>query len=342
MAGRAWTPEEIAAALDPAINTPEAWRTRLPGNTRTHDGISQKRYTLQREAGVALPFFTQGVNRRALRMSHASRSQSGAPQIVLPESDRPIYTSGLSWEMVAGETIVILPDVHIPYQDAPFMQQVVGVGLAWGADRAVLAGDYMDMASWSHFVTMESELTESFEGEVEAANQLTNALSQLYPRQLAWLLGNHEFRAVRETAGRFGMWALQRLLDHPERLQVTDWDHMLVIGQVDAPIRIVHPDRTRKNPTSWAREVATIYEQNVILAHSHQVGFCRTASGHFWAIDSGMCADGARLSYVHIKTKPMTRPQQGAVLLRCAEDGRIIPYAVYPESDFEALKRLYG
>ena len=343
MAGKLWTAEELAVAIDPAVNTHAKWRVRLPGNTRTHEAVAHQRQRLESEATargekVALPFFSYD-GMRGLNSSNALRRQQGKPLIEVPGTVRPRYDQPLEIPLEGG--IVIFPDVHIPYQDGEFMTKVLNLAVSWKIQYGLLAGDYMNLDAFSRFITDEGEAREAFKEEIEAADDVLRVL--LGPlKRMFWLRGNHERRITMQSAGQLGMWTLERLMHEPSKLQVTDKQWALVVpGGDEPPYRVTHPNRGRKNPTSWAREQATIKHQHIILAHSHQVAMTRDTSGKFWCIDSGCIADPRRLSYVWKEDKSLPDPQQGAVIIKRGKGGQSHPYLLTPDSDWAALQGLY-
>ena len=240
-----------------------------------------------------------------------------------------------------GNGIVIYADVHIPVHDSVFMDKVAEVGEHWGIRKALLAGDFLDMQAWSWFAKSLAEQSTKFDEELEIARSVMMKLESLYD-EIWWSLGNHEFRITRSTESRIGMKTLARMIGRTEKLKVTDFSMAIIQDSEGRPDwRVTHPDATRKVPLSWAREQVSMKLQHILVAHTHRPAMALDMSGKFFTIETGMMADPYKLAYTKLKDTAFADPQQGAIILKRGYDGFLKPYQITPESDFEALHRMY-
>ena len=320
-------PNEWTALHDPTCDLWQAFVDRNPSTIRTARAWQRKRERL------GLPGFLSVAVAEEQRGFSTLESRRFVP------SEIKTYEEEL--EIEPGGGIVVYADVHVPVQDSLFMDKVADLGAAWGIKNALLAGDFLDMQDWSWFTKPLAEQSAKFHTELEVAREVFGKLESLYDK-IWWSMGNHEYRITRSTNSKLGMKALSMMIGASQKLVVSDYSMTVIKDAPGLPYwRVTHPDQTRKVPLSWAREQASMKLQHIVVAHSHRPAIGFDMSGTFYTIETGMMADPKRLGYTRLKDTSHAEPQQGALILKRGENGRLVPYIVTPKSDFKALERMY-
>lgn len=226
-----------------------------------------------------------------------------------------IRVQGSQYEIGAPETAegdaLVLADVHAPFHDGPWINRLMDLAHRWGIGQCVIAGDLWDAATfcaWGH----RADLT--FKAEVQATKQLLGALAESFAAILV-VLGNHEIRLERAAGwqAEFATFAEGWLGSSKVTLSRHHWCFVRSGGET---YRVTHPRNASVHATVVPKRLCAKFRSHVIGGHGHMVGMARDDSGQYWAIDSGICADPARLDYAVMEDTTRPVMQQGAVILR--------------------------
>ena len=250
----------------------------------------------------------------------------------IEDSPRAPRTIGAS---IKCDSILILPDVHIPRQDAPFINRAIDLAESWVIETCLLAGDFINCDDFSSHPTTATDDTDPLSVEMAESERAMQVLQNKFKR-VFHMQGNHEIRAMRSSV--LGTFFYEKFWQHGN-LVVTDFEWVELRYKEDV-WRITHPRRGRSTPLSFGRQLASKKQCNVVVAHQHLLAQGHDASGKFWCIDSGMCADPSRIPYALKTDGTSSEMQQGCVVLYGVKD-KLQPYLLYPDMDWDAMSRLY-
>ena len=203
---------------------------------------------------------------------------------------------------------LILADPHIPYHDATFINRCIDVALSMGIKECCVAGDLLDYNAFSPF---DPNVSDTLEAEYAAAEDFLGVLAGAFQSVLR-IKGNHDARLDK----RIGYHQLsadraRRILTDKPNVVFSDYYHCLCNGW-----RICHPKNASVVPGSVAAKLAGKYSCNVVAGHGHVFGVAQDISAQYIGIDSGACADPARIEYVEMRMNTRPRIYQGAVVLK--------------------------
>lgn len=200
------------------------------------------------------------------------------------------------------ETILVVPDIHIPFE----YPNAVEAYLCWGAsmkpDRVVFIGDVIDAYTISRFDKNPGR-KDSLQKEVNKAQELLAATSVLFSCPIHYMEGNHEDRLRKFLWSKAPHLADIRGLTIPELLCLEEWG----IQWHDAldPLRIggvtfMHANRIRKHAGMTALAISDEREQSIVCGHSHRQGFAwrTSAAGTRFGCEVGCLCNPHKLDYV--------------------------------------------
>jgi predicted phosphodiesterase len=230
-------------------------------------------------------FDKEGLNRtdkainRKLEKERAKDLETWHGQIAAPPESAPQHDEAMEIE---AERVLIVTDIHAPRHDHRWMNQVISLALKWGVDTVIDGGDLID---WDAFSFYGKDIETLAEDELNAATQIVEILSGEFAKVYI-IDGNHNRRIVRKLEGLLSPSVMAGLWIHDKK-NVTSSDY------------------------SWCK----LTSGGELYYIEHPKNVSRDVSDTFWAIESGVCADPKRLSY--IQKVHNTRPQvsQGAVIV---------------------------
>ncbi len=223
---------------------------------------------------------------------------------------------------VEAERALLLFDIHAPFHDARWMNELIELGLSRRVELVGIGGDLVDFSAFSKFGRQERVEAED---EIGAAAQIVSTLAAEF-RQVIYSGGNHEMRLPRKTENLLELRDAMGMFVRAQNVTITDY-HWFELVSGGERYYIEHP----KNASVYAgvvpAKLCTKYHCHVVAGHGHGWGITKDASGVFYAVDAGVCCDPLRLAYntkVHT-----TRPAvcRGAVLI---EGG--MPILLCPEN----------
>lgn len=150
--------------------------------------------------------------------SEDQKAEAQAWSRKLPESD---YEEIPTFTFPAGSNrILILSDIHIPYQDNEALSIAIDYGIKNGANCVFLNGDTIDMYQASRFI--KDRRLRSLAGELQMTRDFFETLNEAIPGPIYFKLGNHEER-----------WENYLKVTAPELLGISDFElqHVLKFGE---------------------------------------------------------------------------------------------------------------
>lgn len=108
----------------------------------------------------------------------------------LPESD---YEKSDAFNVPKGQNnVLILSDIHIPYQDNKALEIALNYGLENKVNAIYLNGDTIDMYQGSRFI--KDRRLRDLAGELELTRQFLKTLKETFNCPIYFKIGNHEKR----------------------------------------------------------------------------------------------------------------------------------------------------
>lgn len=303
-----------------------------------------------------------------LRQSPQLRGPYGAPANIVPPSGYIRYDQP---PIIRADRIVILPDIQFPYHHADFLNKVLYLCHKWNVRHAILAGDVIENSALTHFdpnwegegklseevvadlVDIISGLPEKTAQKVRAVIEKHGAHDSVNPGgiseewgharkalrrlvdqfdEIVWELGNHEGRILRQLQSPTSPEEIKRLfLGDMEKVKISPY-YYCIVESGNTTWRIIHPKSSAKGDARW---YAAKYLTNVVMAHSHQWMMQKDRSGMFWAIETGMIVDEARLPYVAQRDNKADRHLLGATII---VDGN--PWLLHDGINWERLAQM--
>jgi len=264
---------------------------------------------------IADKFAALGVTpRRTQKSVQRVRERHGWHVLTtVPRARTPRFNKALK---VKGPALV-LADVHAPFHDAKWINQVCDLAVSWGIERCILAGDLADFNAFSSF---GRDVGIDGNAELDTLADVVDALCAQF--EVYYFAGNHDVRPLR-TLQSTGLTVdrIMRLFIPGERCHISDY-HWCELSCGGTTWHVEHPKNASVIPARVAQGLAVKFNRSVIAGHGHLWGITRDVSNRHWCIDSGICADPMRMGYV--QQRHSTRPMmcQGAVIV--TEEGPVL------------------
>lgn len=224
---------------------------------------------------------------------------------------------------VQSDTILIIADLHAPYTDVEFLQEIVK---RHTFTAIVVAGDVFDFDSISRHTASGKE--SRLESDLEMGGKVLAFLAEHAP---VWVTnGNHDERIAIKLNTRF---SLQRIVSaalngkttkHP--IVATEYDYLFANGKC-----IGHLSEYSKVPGKVALEVSKKIYKPVLAGHDHLRGVQHQAMAV--GVSLGCCARHDAFWYKQRRLSQMPDFRQGYALLRgtdaieCYDDVHEMYYA---------------
>ena len=202
-----------------------------------------------------------------------------------------------------GHTRVVMPDLHIPFQDTKLLAAWFDFVEETEPDGIDVIGDLLDCYSLSRF-DKNPERKNSFKDEVGWAWMTLAEMRERAPQaEICYSEGNHEERLRRLLWGNAKALAGLKGLSMPELLELDNvgaiWYPM---GQ---PYKIndlwfMHGDIIRKHAGNTARAQSDKTDGSVLIGHTHRMGYVPTSG---WervrdAYEVGHLTDVSQMEYI--------------------------------------------
>lgn len=273
---------------------------------------------------------------------------TGQSSYKIPESPYPRYDEP---PVIHGDALII-PDAEIPFHHAEFINRTLDLADAWGIRTMIAAGDLLHFDSLSGWepnwaVKPNGGLSEKdekrlmdiamtlpknhqqkvidaivdiggaveehgFSSEMYHARKVLNALNDCFD-SLVWVLGNHEGRLLRAINSPVEPSELLNMM----RLEEGKWRcepyYFCILKTERGDYRIEHPKSVSKGT---AEKLASKYQMNVLMGHSHLLRSDWDISGKFHACHIGHCVNEDLLAYAAQRSTIRDAHKLGAAIVR--------------------------
>lgn len=239
-------------------------------------------------------------------------------------------------------------DIHVPFHDAKWLNQVFQLAQEWDVKRVAMVGDIVDGNAVSSYGPGDVTIQQ----EIDGYKKLEAGTLAYGFEEVTWTMGNHEDRYFRRQAvmpdGRITVKDFSSLDEVFKEYFVEDHLKVDVFDSAIIKVRIgaarwhfEHPATSNDQAATVARNLAAKLHENIATWHTHRRGYNHDVSGKFLAIDVGACAKFNKLNYTQRVTFGKSAMQQGALILK--KDGdRVDHHILTPNSNFKRLARYYG
>lgn len=208
---------------------------------------------------------------------------------------------GEPWKL-SGDWMVI-GDIHVPCTDWHLAGLVVSVARKHKIKRLLIGGDLFNMDAFSLYdVLVEPP---SWAQERDAAKALLENYLEWFV-EIRMLMGNHERRLQRFTAGAFSEVDLLALITTNKNVSLSPYGYCMVDDWL-----ITHPKNYRQLPLSQANDLSMLNECNVISFHEHHLAKGYSKSGKHIVINGGSLADETKIPYMRLDNRPTPKSKRG-------------------------------
>ena len=193
---------------------------------------------------------------------------------------------------IHGNTINI-SDVHIPFWHRDLFDKVIKVAKKFKIQNLIINGDFLNMDSFSRWVSGFSGQTDTLR-ELDTANYfLIQALKTF--KKIYLTSGNHEDRLFKTLKGQIPQSYFLRMINDEigKRIIVSDYAYC----HVNDIWLIGHPSSFSDRGGQTPSEIADVTDMNVILGHNHQFGIQTSRNGKHVGIDHGCSCDPIQIEY---------------------------------------------
>jgi predicted phosphodiesterase len=238
----------------------------------------------------------------------------------LPESSYEEYESYVV--PPSCNKMLVLSDIHIPYQDNRSLRLALDYGLAMGANAIILNGDIIDCYQASRFVRNPTE--DDLTVEVDRAIQFFGLLRKLFPNaEIIYKTGNHEDRWKHLLFNQAPVLAGFRDMQLDNILKLDDYNIKFVDDKrkIEAgKLFIIHGHEMPASSmtVNVARVIRLKANDNVLLGHFHRSNddFARTISDKVIGAWSQGCLCGLSPLYM-----PNNNWNHGFAFVETSPDG---------------------
>lgn len=197
------------------------------------------------------------------------------------------------------ESILIIPDCHIPYEDTRAWNLVMKVGKWLKPNRIIIQGDFPDFYSVSSH-SKDPSRKQNLQWEVDAVRKKLDEVDALGATDKHWIAGNHDDRLTRYLQDKapelFGLVGIPQLFTLPERgWTYTPYKDHRKIGKLYA----THDVGTAGRYAVY--NALDLYHHSIITAHTHRLSYVveGNAVGEYKLSASfGWLGDVAQIDYM--------------------------------------------
>ena len=263
--------------------------------------------------------WAQGWTQKAIgKELSMSRSQVGRVLKTTVRNPLPVYSELHELE----GNYIIVGDVQLPTTDWEFASYVPLVAKNFGIRKLVIAGDFLNVDSFSRYPI--TERLPAIMDEFAAAKELLDSWDDAFD-EIEYIPGNHEKRFMRWSNGHLGMEVLGRLLDN-DKLRVYSSTRIVVVSG-GVSWRVTHQNGYSVHTGNVGGQLAHKFQTNVITHHEHSVGIMRDKWNHYTVVSNGGLHDEKTMHYVQEYDNTRKTMSQSFVMLDNGVAHLLTPYS---------------
>lgn len=203
-------------------------------------------------------------------------------------------------------------DIHIPFWHKELTRNMFAVAKKFKIKTLIINGDFLNLDSFSRWVT-------GFRGQTDTMRELKTAACYLQEslkifKKIYLTTGNHEDRLFRQLEGQIPHSYFMKMIS--DNVGTQDEDKPIVVS--DYPFCYVndcwmvgHPKNYSDRGGNTPSDLADVYDMNVITGHNHQLGIQTSKNGKHVGIDHGVSADPVKIEYYNKTLSKSRRWQPG-------------------------------
>lgn len=246
--------------------------------------------------------------------------------------------------MSKHQKILLIPDVHIPFEDKRAWNLMMAVARNVKPDRIIVLGDFLDKYCLSTHPKDPDKRHILLKDEIDAGLARLDELDALGATHKDFLAGNHEFRLDRYIQDKapdlFGLLTTRKLLELDRRgWAYTPYKHFKTIGKL-----VVTHDAGKAGLGATADAVGKFGHS---VAHGHTHTFVTVVRGDAMGnkhvgCSFGWLGDPNAANYVHEIHKKMNWSHGfGLALMDSKGWVRMQPVQIFPDYSCIAFGKVY-
>ena len=178
--------------------------------------------------------------------------------------------------------------------------------------RLIIAGDFFNFDTFSTYAQLMQ--IPGWTEERTAARTLLGEWLDVFD-EIYMLMGNHERRLIRFTAGAFEENDILSLITTNERVKMSKHGYM-TIDTDNGVYRVTHQKNYSVIPLRVADDLANKFQQHIITHHEHHIGMAKSRYGHYIIVNNGALVDANKLPYVMLEDSKSAAMELGFCLLK--------------------------
>jgi predicted phosphodiesterase len=241
-----------------------------------------------------------------------SRKAAAAPPFDLLQAIDSLGITPLPQPIELTGDYMIVGDVHVPYTDWALARRVAQVARAEGIARLIVAGDFWNYDSYSHYPPMVAP--PSWQTERKSGKLLAREWAQTF-EEIIFTMGNHERRKQKLTAGEEDDTDIFAPLASVANIRSNPlgW---CIVHSGGVTWRVTHPKNYSINQLTVADTLAQKFDCNVISFHEHFLAQGFSRYGQHVIVNGGCLVDPGKLAYVNLDDSKGAGMKRGFVSLR--------------------------
>jgi predicted phosphodiesterase len=241
---------------------------------------------------------------------------------------------------------LILPDVHLPYEDKHAIDSVLDLVAEEQPERIIQIGDLLDMKAPSRWTKGKAEeYIHSVRDEAEAGEKFWRSLREASDKaEILWLYGNHEAR-LRDYTVTYAP-ALATIVPSAAELMKTKDYRVTVVNRQPyelAPgVAAIHGKLLASQAGMSARKEMLRHNKSIVQGHSHRLGIIyETTDRTRFALEAGWLGDISAATYLDF---PGLANWQAGFGYLYSDGDRVTPgvVPVHDKGRFVFNGRIYG
>jgi len=198
--------------------------------------------------------------------------------------------------------VVIIPDVHAPYEDYRALHGVYKFIHDYKPDKVMFMGDVVDFYALSKFDKDPDRVT-GLQQEIDVAKYHFKELRKAYKGPVTFLEGNHEMRLMKYLRTNPELSSLEKVNNVEALLDLADFDIKYKKNEIINGVLFKHGHAVRKHSAYTAKGEMENEGTSGVSGHTHRMGahYHTDRSGqHAW-FEMGHLAEEKAAEYMEGK-----------------------------------------
>lgn len=209
---------------------------------------------------------------------------------------------------------LVAGDIHCPLWSYTWVERILTTAKRKlkKPRRLIIGGDFFNLDAFSQYAQVIPPV--SWQQERDAARAAIKAFLDVFD-DVNIIMGNHERRLQKFTAGAFEESDLLALITTNERVTMSPLGYCFVESG-GYPWLVAHPKNYSINRLMVADALAEKYRRHVIGLHEHHLAIGWSRYNHYCIVNGGCIVDPDKLAYVSLDPSKSATMQNGFVILK--------------------------